>query len=126
MREIFHGWRRKAGVATLVMACAVMGMWVRSLYCRDVFYVGSTWGSFHLRSTDGGFKTEGGFNKLDRLDPQIGWIFEWETYGFRPLTYVFGDYNTVDYGGIAIPLTLLSAYLILWKPRQQDSRPPQG
>jgi len=30
MREFFHGWRRKIGVVTLVMACVLMVGWVRS------------------------------------------------------------------------------------------------
>jgi hypothetical protein len=35
MREFFRGWRRKAGVFTLVLACAVTALWVRSLSCCD-------------------------------------------------------------------------------------------
>lgn len=35
MREFFRGWKRKLGVATLVLACAFMGMWVRSLQRYD-------------------------------------------------------------------------------------------
>jgi hypothetical protein len=36
MREFFRGWRRKAGLVTLVMACAVMAMWARSRFINDV------------------------------------------------------------------------------------------
>src|SRR3954462_3489874 len=35
MREFFRGWRRKLGVATLVMACVFAAGWVRSLFHRD-------------------------------------------------------------------------------------------
>ncbi|MDB5344377.1 MAG: hypothetical protein JWP89_2754 [Schlesneria sp.] len=106
MREYFFAWQRKIGCVTLAMACVLTGMWVRSFYYCDVFYVGSTCGSFQLRSTDGGFN-------LNRLEQQMGLKFQWETSGVRPLTGMFGDFNTVDYDGVTIFLTFLSAYLIL-------------
>ena len=37
MREFFKGWRRKVGLAALVMACVVMGAWMRSQFTSDVF-----------------------------------------------------------------------------------------
>ena len=30
MGEFFHGWRRKVGIVTLVIACVFMAGWVRS------------------------------------------------------------------------------------------------
>jgi len=35
MGEFFKGWRRKTGAATLVMACMLMGGWVRSEISED-------------------------------------------------------------------------------------------
>jgi hypothetical protein len=35
MHTYFHDWRRKAGVATLVLACVFAGMWMRSLFRHD-------------------------------------------------------------------------------------------
>ena len=35
MGEFFKGWRRKAGVVTLAMACALTAMWVRSEIAYD-------------------------------------------------------------------------------------------
>jgi hypothetical protein len=35
MREFFHGWRRKAGCMTLVMACVFAVGWVRSEFKFD-------------------------------------------------------------------------------------------
>jgi len=32
MRGVFHGWRRKTGVVTLVLACLCMGGWMRSTW----------------------------------------------------------------------------------------------
>jgi hypothetical protein len=37
MLTFFHGWRRKMGVATLVMACVSMAGWVRSFQSVDTF-----------------------------------------------------------------------------------------
>ena len=35
MGELFKGWRRKLGCVTLVMACAMMGMWFRSKFIEE-------------------------------------------------------------------------------------------
>lgn len=35
MQTIFHGWRRKAGIVTLLMALTVMGVWVRASILSD-------------------------------------------------------------------------------------------
>jgi hypothetical protein len=39
MREFFHGWRRKEGCVTLVMACALMAEWDRSREIGDSLYL---------------------------------------------------------------------------------------
>ncbi len=41
MREFFNGWRRKVGVATLLMACVLMGFW--SLSCDGENIVTVIW-----------------------------------------------------------------------------------
>lgn len=35
MHTFFHGWRRKTGMVTLVMACVFMGAWVRGHFIVD-------------------------------------------------------------------------------------------
>lgn len=35
MREVFHGWRRKLGAVTLLMALLFMGEWIRSVVVAD-------------------------------------------------------------------------------------------
>lgn len=35
MRTFFHGWRRMLGCLTLVMACLLMGVWMRSRVVTD-------------------------------------------------------------------------------------------
>lgn len=36
MRDFFHGWRRKLGCVTLLMAAALMMAWMRSLLVEDL------------------------------------------------------------------------------------------
>jgi len=39
MGEFFKGWRRKIGVLTLVMACVMMGAWVRSFGRMELIHI---------------------------------------------------------------------------------------
>ncbi len=125
MREFFHGWRRKAGCVTLVMALTLTGIWVRSSIIIDEVLV--TWpGNRH--------------NYLVSLPGRIlldFWDLEYapETYWIQHpcslsvindrLNWFEENHATFDipYWIITIPLTLLSAYLILWKPRKRAAKP---
>ena len=40
MREFFKGWKRKLGCVTLVTACLLMGMWIRSQRIHDAYSFG--------------------------------------------------------------------------------------
>lgn len=100
MREFFHGWRRKAGVITLGLALAVMGLWIRSRIVDDQFTVCGMQ-----------FKSYGGvFERSDFL------FLDVDRFGSSEAREVFWS---LQYAWVAIPLTLLSAYLILWKPRKR-------
>ena len=44
MRTFFHGWRRKTGCITLLIACVLMGAWIKSRFVADTISV--TIGSF--------------------------------------------------------------------------------
>ena len=60
MREFFHGWRRKMGAATLVIACVLMMLWVRSYLICDWFLERSNDGnSAFLASGSGSFAASG-------------------------------------------------------------------
>ena len=59
MREIFHGWRRKIGLATLVMALAFTAAWGRSLIAIN--YV-----TFETRAYN--------FNRVASSDGSIVWM----------------------------------------------------
>lgn len=105
MHTFFHGWRRKAGVVILVMAGPFVAGWV---YGRSLAP-----------------NTEGGIGVNVEFKP-VGIVIECTEFGYasqspesytshlRILAELF-----VPYWAIAVPLTLLSAWLILWKPRKR-------
>jgi hypothetical protein len=123
MNTFFHGWRRKVGVAALVMACIVTGVWIRSRDICDTIHF-----PFLLRQ-----------HRIHAVAGQIIWCAgstegrkEWgmesriQTKDDVMLLYT-EPANFIGVRGkwiiplvwLAISLTLLSAYLILWKPRKR-------
>ena len=132
MREFFRGWRRKLGCVTLVMACALMGLWVRSLKLWDFYSFPTSERHHQFDSIDGGFI----WSSWDRQPPENWASPEWEwiaddadTAGSFPGFLKFWDNPTnrhrharywyVYYWSLVIPLTLLSAYLLLWNPHRR-------
>lgn len=167
MREFFRGCRRKAGCVTLVLACLLMGVWVRSrVYTDGVMVYRDKHVSWFVASSKGGVKWIGAYDpegiwsgdsfgwfshslkNLDRkLQPaQFGgnwpvrpeedealwpafygqdmvWNQHWQMLGFcigdanlgSPRVYV----RQIPYWSIVLPMTILSAYLILWKPQKR-------
>lgn len=152
MREFFHGWRRKVGCVTLLMAGFVCGAWCRSLIVTDIFnvdgfgdhyYVQSghgvvAWIRQRYRCADDVFAC--GHGTIEHTDsrykyskwgepwqPVEHWRCCWQ-YGIGYAAIgcheqVGGGVRTIwcraPYWECAIPLTLLSAYLLLWKPRKR-------
>jgi len=136
MGEFFKGWRRKIGCVTLVLACAILGMWLRSftttgdhvtvwnhsLYSHNgsvSWYV-----NYHDDSPRGiqdVIEFHAGSNKL--FDPRRR-ILEKARWAFCGLVYsdqvVAGNgirQYWITYWCFISPLTLLSAYLLLSHPR---------
>ena len=149
MREFFHGWRRKVGVVTLVMACGVAGLWVRSQQMRDSLQVRVAdnaahlfisneselvWQSMRHEATDevqlrrfAISRTLVSENRVYVANRRRG--TETEDYShsvsFRTITGSWTG-NKIQlaawrfpHWALVIPLTILSAYLILWKPRKR-------
>lgn len=108
MHIFFYGWRRKAGVVALVMALALVCLWIRSgvAYCSTSLRLHGS--QYTLFSHNGGVtfwhqkETDFGYKETEWLTPSI--------VAQRP---------GCSYPVIVLPLTLLSAYLILWKPRKR-------
>jgi hypothetical protein len=127
MWSFFHGWRRKAGVATLVMACLSGGIWFRSTFKGD--YLRRERGAISdvFISANGelkclSWKSSG---RLRGNDISLGISPGFLSKGYNATADELGTSNVpfhefrLQYWSIAIPLTLLSAYLILWKPRKR-------
>jgi hypothetical protein len=173
MREFLHGWRRKAGVISLVLACLFTGAWVRSFKSTDTVTIRSGEFTYEclasidcrlgwLRSTE---------ERDDSTDPEFGPTFpkwkstsfrsgpdasgqrfavtlpdspgflvgesffeapsvrwKWRWCGFGAGTVRLGwvvssgwqiDFFVIPYWSVALPMTVVSAYLILGKPRKR-------
>jgi hypothetical protein len=103
MREFFKGWRRKTGVVTLMLACVFMACWVRSQTTYDVLSVCDC----SVLSYSGDFC----FDYYARPNSHPT---KWESGAIsRDMEFV-----GVPYSFVVLPLTLLSAYLLLSKPRK--------
>jgi hypothetical protein len=149
MHTYFHSWRRKAGVITLVMACVFMGAWIRSLRVQDQLVVPRR-DSAHLFASRNGIL---GWVRVSPLLATIEWSsiavtgtmedswgdaeahWRWHYCGIdigaatltaksqgRVIKMQFEQWG-VPYWTIVMPPTLLSAYLILWKPRKRSDKP---
>jgi len=141
MLTFFHGWRRKMGAATLVMACVFAGGWVRSHSFIDIAnFPNGRPVSVVLRSGEGelviaivheeiiGMKMLSmwmsapaddiaGFGRLMQHWTSRSGIEEWATI---KLCWV------LPYWSIIFPLSLLSAYLLLSKPQSCVSSSEAG
>jgi len=105
MREFFKGWRRKLGVLTLVIALSLTGMWGRSIV---IFYGdGLSVTPFDEVYFFIGIRQ----HRLATYGSHIIWT------GYNPDART-GQTWDVTFPAIIIPLTLLSAYLLLSTPRK--------
>ncbi|MBS0201251.1 MAG: hypothetical protein JSS49_00020 [Planctomycetes bacterium] len=149
MREFFKGWRRKVGCGLLVLACVVCGAWVRSLSIRDQILFLPRGNEFQMIASAAGTVRWGRISLqstvFERDDYLPVWrsmtldqdessdhfwsqrIVEWRwncgEFDFGAGANYIGGPRTVrwafPYWSFAAPLTILSATLILWKPRKR-------
>ena len=119
MGEFFKGWRRKAGLVMLVLAMFVTFGWMRSYIIGDAIFLRQHRTERVLSSLFGHvywYKRE--------LSEPIGLSIFWhtaETAYLRELNLNKDQVlpsNAVPYWSLILPLTLLSAWLILAKPRK--------
>ena len=147
----FRPLRRKIGVLTLLMALAFMTGWIRSCFMSDhlgfstksypLITFSSRLGILDFSWFDEGLQLKTNFQwssnpipKNAKADPKSNRLFWWEE---RPLSTSGGSNGqggnafSIQYSVIAVPLTLLSAWLLLSRPRakravnhQVPSTPP--
>lgn len=153
--SIFHGWRRKTGCITLVMACLLLGMSLRARLRVDeiklsvprraqvfihilpsdmnieVYYVPEharpigklSFGElFYWHSWD---KVESGDQREEQetsIAPVLESVTARVTQGGPYYAEGYGWRLILPYWPTAIPLTFLSGYLILCKPKPKEPR----
>lgn len=129
MRVFFEGWRRRSGCATLVMACIFMAGWFRSFVILDSLAYSGSGRQYQIGSWDGYILWMSGVpvSDVELLN------FKWDRMTFGPLipeseiSDVFMNSEnwkpfvkwTIPYWSVALPLTLVSAWLLLTKPRKK-------
>jgi hypothetical protein len=146
MREFFNDWRRKLGVVTLVMACVFAAWWLRSFRTEDSFFypngpyitdslfsiagsIGwsrddeSVWDMQRDRR-DYGFRSRRSVGRPFLMYPEVSqWRWAWYWNGLGCGCGADGNGGGADiwifpYWSIVTPLVLLSAWLLLTKPRK--------
>ena len=126
MGEYVRPWRRKVGVLTLVMACVFMAGWVRSQRMTDFVTICTNHRTMYsLSSSTIGIS----LNRLLEPPPLNGppiWCGSYSHLSSVILDSVEGQNNQPDwfihYWAIVVHLTLISAYLLLSKPRKSDQK----
>ena len=104
MHTFFLGWRRKVGCLTLVMACVLSSLLVRSYFDHTEFDI-VWWDNIYV---------------VQSINGQIRWG-PWAEQRDGSMNWEASISRSIPYWPVVLPLALLSAYLILL-PRRK--RPP--
>ena len=132
MGEFFKGWRRKAGLVTLGTACVLMVGWIRSRVMYDVMAL-SAFGRFNVVESELGrilwlasdrdqsAWQQLGWRSLSLSDPRLNNLVHTEIVMRYLGKHVWA--LGLPYWSLVLPLTLLSAWLILGKPRKAKGVP---
>ena len=137
MGEFFKGWRRKAGLVTLAMACLLTIAWMRSYVRVNLLILDDKDTTYQSLSTMFGgiqwtrWTSEVGhgikpndpdfFRQLDVWSFKVVWRWNYGGFDFVKVDMRGSDQivrGEVPYWSLVLPLTLLSASLILVKPRK--------
>ena len=146
MGGFFKPWRRKIGIATLVMACVLMAACVRSYLVRDVISLRIDWiNQSYLITYESGIFSWTWYRNGGQYALSNNWTIRLPIGGeaakriwSRDLlprlvptslsserSYrdaIHGYRVTCAYVIVAIPSAMLSAFLLLYKPRRFTSR----
>lgn len=133
MRQFFRGWRRKAGVVTLILACLVMAAWMRSQWVQgQVDFAISSSSVARMLSFRGhlclirftypnrhgaAFLTRWESTELDKRPKSSGVSaplfapnqLQWSLLGVSLYRYPTHQALTINYVSIIVPLLLISA-----------------
>jgi|SRR5579871_1662137 len=133
MVEFFRGWQRKTGCVLLMLALAMLGMWIRSTVVSDTIVFPSTLRNHSLKSSHSllswctverkadGFRW---WSEIlapdDRKDPSLH-LTEIREYAMLSKKRI--NISTTPYWAVTMPLIMLSAYLILCTGSRLDPEP---
>lgn len=123
MHEFFHGWRRKLGTVVLGIALVSSTAWTRS-YLKPAQH---SLGSVFVWSVNGTVTLGRIVSQREYVTPGFIQDSTWNWAGFTVGTYhqfygrieIISEQLIAPYWSITTPMTLLSAYLLLWKPRKR-------
>jgi hypothetical protein len=144
MTEFFKGWRRRSGIVMLALASLFATGWVRSYVFDDyilrdgrddIIIVESVSGgiSWERNTHDAPSQTDIGweYHSIDAKSEVYGdkydgctvhWRWRWAGFDFGELHHPFFQMTivewTIPYWAVTAPLTIISAWLILGKPRK--------
>ena len=136
MGEFLRGRRRKTGLVTLVMACVFMGGWMRSGSVSEFFIVkfvpdyAYVFGSHHGvltwagRGSDGTEKFYSILPSSIQLMSGLRFLRCWRFFGIESAEAIVEQngitiaYWNIPYWSVVIPLTAISGFLLLSKPRK--------
>ena len=120
MSEFFKPWRSKSGCVTLMMACGLSIAWLSSDIVNDCVYFGPTYGILSDRGCLHWWRIDEGILPPNRkaqmwINSEGWWVQDLgQIHEVKPVW-------SVSYWSMTVPLTLLSAYLLLWAPRTKPS-----
>jgi hypothetical protein len=148
MGSYFKPWRRRIGMVTLVMACVFAAGWVRSRYFFDQFSVLTkqdilclfnsesselTWSTWTNVSSFPMFDS-GPASPRDLVQTYARATYRCRFCGLKSCDNDTEPYDsravifhawTIPYWSVVIPLTLLSAWLLLSKVKTSSGTAPQ-
>lgn len=126
MRELFRGWSKKAGCITLLVACVFTAGWMRSRITYDLisFKIGERTQMIHVTNGHvywwGVSALNGRLNWESKppppalaIDEERGYWSDDEGWNWNFREWI------VPHFPVAISLSILSAYLILWHPQKR-------
>lgn len=115
MFECFRGWKRKAGLLSLVVTCLFVAAWVRSMIVVDILGIVSETTSRVLVSGNHEFLWAHERNSQKRPSSVV-----WQTFPNKPGIIGSSRHGilSIPYWSIVLPMTALSACLLLSKRRQ--------
>lgn len=136
----FLGWRRNIGMATLIMTCLLAAGWIRSFRLQDGINFPSgkytmdslfslagalVWASYdesppEVPRPKGFFSVRFVGRPFD--EPDIEWRWRWWGFGDGKLKSDSIVLRTIPYWSLITPLTLLSAWLLLFKRCKPTSK----